>query len=210
MTARDARGIAGHWDSVYGTKAVDDVSWYQPDAGPSTRHVLAAAPPTSGRAAVDVGAGTSTLVDELLDEGWRVTVLDVSAEALALTRARLGERADGVGFVVADLLAWRPDESFDVWHDRAVFHFLTDPADRQSYVDVAARAVRPGGAVVLSTFGPEGPEQCSGLPTARYDAAALAEVFAGPFELESSGTEVHHTPWGATQQFTRVTLRRLR
>jgi SAM-dependent methyltransferase len=210
MSARDARGIAGHWDAVYGSKAVDDVSWYQPDAGSSTRHVLAAAPTSASRVAVDVGAGTSTLVDELLDEGWRVTVLDVSAEALAVTRARLGERADAVRFVVADLLAWQPDEGFDVWHDRAVFHFLTDPADRAAYVDAAARAVRPGGAVVLSTFGPEGPEQCSGLPTARYDAAVLGEVFAGAFEVESSGTEVHHTPWGAAQQFTRVTLRRLR
>lgn len=204
-----ARHTAQHWDAVYGQKAVDDVSWFRPDAGSSTRRVLAAAPPSATRVAVDVGAGTSTLVDELLDEGWRVTVLDVSGEALAVTRARLGERADAVRFVVADLLGWQPDERVDVWHDRAVLHFLTDPDDRRRYADVAARAVRPGGAVVLSAFGPEGPEQCSGLPTVRYDAAALAEVFADGFALESSGTEVHRTPWGAAQQFTLVTLRRL-
>ena len=176
----------------------------------STRRVLAAAPPSAARVAVDVGAGTSTLVDELLDEGWRVTVLDVSGEALAVTRARLGERADAVRFVVADLLTWQPDEGVDVWHDRAVLHFLTDLGDRRRYAEVAARAVRPGGAAVLSTFGPEGPEQCSGLPTVRYDAAGLAEAFADAFELESADTEVHRTPWGSPQQFTLVTLRRLR
>lgn len=202
--------LARHWNDVYSDKAVDETSWYQPRAEASMRLLteavtLATAGPGS---AVDVGAGTSTLADELLAAGWSpVTVLDVSATALEQTRARLGADAD-VRFVVADILEWQPDDTFDAWHDRAVFHFLTQPEDQARYVDSAARAVRPGGLLVIGTFGPGGPEQCSGLPVARHDVTSLEALFDSHFELLTSEVEVHLTPWGAEQQFTWASLRR--
>lgn len=195
---------AEHWDEVHATKDAAAVSWFQPTPDTSVRLVSAAAP--AGSHVVDVGAGRSTLVDLLVGAGYRVTVLDVSAEAVAAVRARLGERT-GVDYVVTDLLEWSPSP-VDVWHDRAVFHFLTDPADQRGYVELAASAVTTGGAVVLATFAPDGPEQCSGLPTARHDAGSLATMFAPRFELEHTEREEHVTPWGAVQPFTWVVLRR--
>ena len=202
--------IARHWDDVYSEKAVDETSWYQPRAEPSMR-LLTNAVTSAGAgpgSVVDVGAGTSTLADELLAAGWSpVTVLDVSAAALEQTRARLGDGAD-VRFVASDILEWQPDDTFDAWHDRAVFHFLTRPEDQARYVATAARAVRPGGLLVIGTFGPGGPEQCSGLPVARHDVTSLGATFDSHFELVTSEVEVHLTPWGAEQQFTWATLQR--
>lgn len=200
-----AEDTAEHWDTVYTDKASTDTSWYQPRAETSLR-LLAVAVPGS---VVDVGAGTSTLADDLLAAGWApVTVLDVSAAALEQTRRRLAPDAD-VRFVVTDLLQWRPDAgSFDAWHDRAVFHFLTRPEHQAQYVATAARAVRSGGVLVIGTFGPNGPEQCSGLSVARHDVASIAAHFAPHFEVVADEEESHHTPWGAEQRFTWVTLRR--
>ncbi|HYF71282.1 MAG TPA: class I SAM-dependent methyltransferase [Nocardioides sp.] len=202
--------IARHWEGVYSAKASEETSWHQPRAETSMRLLTEAVTSTGAGpgSVVDVGAGTSTLVDELLDAGWSpVTVLDVSAAALEQTRARLSPAAD-VRFVVTDLLDWRPVDLVDAWHDRAVFHFLTSPDDQARYVATAARAVRPGGVLVIGTFGPDGPEQCSGLPVARHDVASLRARFAPAFEVLDSGTEEHHTPWDAVQQFTWATLRR--
>ena len=202
MTARTARE---HWDGVYGSKDTREVSWFQPSAAVSAR--LVRRQPGS---VVDVGAGASVLVDELLAAGRSdLTLLDVSGAALAETRRRLGPRADEVAFVVGDVLDWDPGRTFDCWHDRAVFHFLTDPARQQRYVATAARAVRPGGVVVLGTFGPDGPTSCSGLPTARWAAEDLAGAFGDPFSLEHAETEAHYTPWGSEQQFTWVVLRHM-
>ncbi|MBI2242547.1 MAG: class I SAM-dependent methyltransferase [Nocardioides sp.] len=209
MTADRSR----HWDAVYTSKADVETSWYRPRARTSVR-LLAQAVAATGAvpgAVVDVGAGTSTLVEELLDDGWSpVTALDVSEAALERTRARVAERADraDVRFVVSDVLEWRPAGGFDAWHDRAVFHFLTEPGQQARYVATAARAVRTNGVLVIGTFGPDGPEQCSGLPVARHDVAAIQELFAPDFELLSGETEVHRTPWGAEQQFTWASLRR--
>lgn len=198
---------AEHWDAVYGSKPVPSLSWYQERAATSLR-LLEMACPARG-AVVDVGAGASYLVDALLDAGWPdVTVLDVSHEALDLVRSRLAGRADDVAFVVVDLLQWRPDRAYDVWHDRAVFHFLTTPEARAQYVQVAASALSPGGALVLGVFAQDGPEQCSGLPTARYDATALAQELAPVFVLEHQEREEHVTPWGAVQPFTWGLFRR--
>ena len=148
------------------------------------------------------------MVDELVAAGWSpVTVLDVSAAALEQARARLGDSAD-VRFVVTDILEWRPADTFDAWHDRAVFHFLTQPEHQARYVTTAAQAVRTGGVLVIGTFGPGGPEQCSGLPVARHDAASLGTIFESDFDLLASDVEVHRTPWGADQQFTWAILRR--
>jgi SAM-dependent methyltransferase len=156
-----------------------------------------------------VGAGTSRLAETLLDAGWSdVTVLDISAEALSHLRTRLGERADRVAFVVADVLEWEPERRFDVWHDRAVFHFLTDEDGVGRYVATAVRAVRLGGTLVIGTFAEDGPTHCSGLPTSRYDADGLAAVFAPHFSPVHAEREEHSTPSGHIQPFTWRVLRR--
>ncbi|MFP5486729.1 MAG: methyltransferase domain-containing protein [Acidimicrobiia bacterium] len=157
-----------------------------------------------------VGGGASRLVDHLLALGFTdVIVADLAANALAASRARLGDAAAGVTWLVADARTLRLDRSVTVWHDRAVFHFLTDPTDRATYVESARAAVPVGGHVVIATFGPDGPETCSGLPTCRYDATGLAAEFGDGFELVESCEEVHVTPSGATQQFVDVVLRRV-
>lgn len=195
---------AAHWDAVYSSKAADEVSWFQREPEVSLRLLQAALDGRPGRV-VDVGAGASVLGDRLVATGWQVTLLDVSAEALAGARARLG---DGATYVVADVLDWDPTEPVDAWHDRAVFHFLTDAADRSRYTALATRAVRTGGVVVLGAFAEDGPEQCSGLPTTRWSAAGLAAAFGAGWSLERSEREEHTTPWGAVQPFTWVVLRR--
>lgn len=199
-------GAGGHWDDVYRTRAVDQVSWHQHTPATSLR--LIGPRPGPDSRAVDVGGGTSTLVDVLLRDGWTVTVLDVSAEALGITGRRLGARAAEVSFVVSDVLAWEPEQTYDVWHDRAVLHFLTEAADRARYVELAVDTVSKGGAVVIGGFAPDGPSHCSGLPTVRRSAEQLAGEFAPCFTLEHAETESHHTPGGAVQQFTWVRLRR--
>ena len=194
--------VAAHWDSVYRSKAVDELSWFQ--GRPETSLRLIGRPGSAHRPGpvVDIGAGTSILVDVLLDEGWpRVTVLDVSEEALEITRTRLGADASRVDYVVSDVLDWRPSGTFVLWHDRAVLHFLTDPDDREDYVATAAAAVVPGGRLVIGGFAPGGPTQCSGLPTARRSADQLAEEFGAHFRLVHAEGEDHHTPTGAEQLF---------
>jgi SAM-dependent methyltransferase len=194
------------------------VSWFQRKPTTSLRLLTSVAPPSS--TVIDIGAGASTLADSLLKAGWSdVTVLDVSATALALVRDRfgvmvrdqpsdqLGEGQGAASFVVADVLSWKPERTYDAWHDRAVFHFLVRPEQREQYVATAASAIRPGGFLVLGTFAADGPTQCSGLPTSRYDAEALAEVFAAAFTLEHSEREEHVTPGGAVQPFTWAVLR---
>ena len=149
------------------------------------------------------------MVDELLAAGrTELTVLDISEVALQLARRRLAHRADQVSFEVADITAWQPPRSYDVWHDRAVFHFLTDPAEQTAYVALATNAISPGGALVLGTFAEDGPTQCSGLPTARYNAEDLAARFSVGFDLEQQTHETHQTPAGTAQSFTWVKLRR--
>jgi SAM-dependent methyltransferase len=199
---RQSRFSEHHWDAVYRSKDPDNVSWYQEVPATSVRLITALAATGS---VLDVGAGPSTLADELVERGFIVTVLDVAPSAIAAVRQRLGDRAT---YLVTDLLDWAPLETYDIWHDRAVFHFLTDPATQAAYVGLAAAAVRPGGAVVLATFAPDGPAACSGLPTARHDVESLAALFADHFTLASSERVEHTTPWGMIQPFTWVTLRR--
>jgi SAM-dependent methyltransferase len=202
-----------HWSDVYRTKDADHVSWFQAHPTVSLRLLTGVVPrPVS---VIDVGAGASLLIDALLDAGFSdVTVLDVSELALTLVhqrlavRPRLADRQERVSFIVADLLNWTPLHQWDAWHDRAVFHFLTDERDRAKYVDLATRAVAPGGTVVIGAFALDGPERCSGLETARYDAEGLAEQFSGAFVLERSEQEVHRTPGGVEQSFAWVALRR--
>jgi len=190
-----------HWEGVYATRAADQVSWYQPR--PRTSLALVARTGLGpGASIVDVGGGASLLVDALLEAGYtRIAVLDVADAALGRARARLGQRASRVEWVAADVTAWRPGRRFDVWHDRALFHFLVSERDRGAYRDVLGSAVRSGGQVIIGTFAPDGPEACSGLPVVRYDAAALgAELGPGYRLLETLG-EDHVTPAGKVQRF---------
>lgn len=198
---------AAHWDSVYATKGSDAVSWYQAEPGMSLRLLRDEAWPAES--VIDVGAGASALVDSLLEVGVTdVTVLDLSGEALVHVRQRLTTHLESVTFATADLLAWTPPRTYRVWHDRAVFHFLVEEADRRRYAGVMSEAVMPGGVAVLGTFALDGPTYCSGLSTARYDAASLSEIFAADFVLVRSEREEHITPTGSLQPFTWVVLRR--
>jgi SAM-dependent methyltransferase len=184
------------------------VSWYERDPATSLRLIEQVAAPRSW-GVIDIGAGTSLLVDRLLARGFHdLTVLDISDHALSQVRARLGGRALGVTFLRQDLLTWTPDRQYDIWHDRAVFHFLTEPTDRDRYVELAASAVRSGGSLVLATFATDGPVQCSKLDVCRYSAEDLADTFSASFVVAHHEREEHVTPRGIVQPFTWVVLTR--
>lgn len=191
-----------HWETIYGSKAPEAVSWYRPHLEISLDLIDRCA---AGRSAsiIDVGAGESTLVDDLITRGYEnLTVLDVSSTAIETTKKRLGPAGERVHWVLGDITQVSlPPQSFDVWHDRAVFHFLIDPVKRQEYVRTVLNAVRPGGHVIVSTFGPDGPTKCSGLDVMRYDAEALHGQFGKQFRIAESSKELHRTPWGTEQQF---------
>lgn len=194
---------AEHWEQVYRTKGPDQVSWFQAEARLS-RQLIVSAVADPMAPIIDIGAGASTLVDGLLDAGYRdLTVVDFSPAALELARTRLGRLASAVQWITADALdVSLSQHAFDVWHDRAVFHFLTAPADRARYVMQVRHAVRPGGIVIVATFAEDGPCRCSGLDVARYAPAALHAEFGSEFALVESHRELHTTPSGATQAFT--------
>ena len=191
-----------HWEAIYRSKAPTEVSWYQPEARLSLDLIRRVAPQVD-TSLLDVGGGASTLVDGLLSAGYRdVSVLDLAPAALTRAQERLGERAAHVRWIVADVLdAPLPAASCAVWHDRAVFHFLTDPRDRARYVAQAQRIVRPGGHIIVASFGPEGPPRCSGLEVVRYSPEGLHTEFGAAFHLLDSTKEDHRTPGGAVQAF---------
>lgn len=191
-----------HWDAIYGQKAPDEVSWYASHLETSLALIQRTAVPQSA-AIIDVGGGESTLVDDLLVRGYRnISVLDISATAIGVSRTRLGKDAGNVHWITGDITTFelQPDK-YDVWHDRAVFHFLTAPGDRATYVRQAIKAVRAGGHIIVGTFGPEGPRKCSGLDVVRYDAESLHGEFGRRFRLVDSSRELHETPFGTVQQF---------
>ena len=198
MTALERQS---HWQNVYQTKGERDVSWFQevPAISLNLIHATGVGPEAP---IIDIGGGASRLVDALVTEGFRsLSVLDVSEKALATSRERLGPRAKNVAWIVADVTAWRPDKSYDVWHDRAAFHFLTEPADRAAYAESVRDAVRSGGHVIIGTFAPDGPERCSGLPVIRHDAASIGNVLGPSFKLIESRRHDHQTPGGSIQRF---------
>lgn len=198
-----------HWQNVYTTKGEKEVSWFQERPEISLEFIAATgAGPDS--AIIDIGGGASRLVDALLDDGYRkLTVLDLSAAALAASRERLGPRGEMVTWVTADVTTWRPSERYDVWHDRAAFHFLTDENDRLAYVSCLETALREGGQAIIGTFALNGPERCSGLPVMRYDSGSLAATLGPKFRLLGNRVDEHRTPWGASQifQFSRFSFR---
>ena len=193
----------GHWENVYRTKRTDEVSWFQKTPSLSLdfirRIALDKATPL-----VDIGGGASNLVDNLIAEGYsNLTVLDLSSAALAEAQRRLADQAGRVQWLEADVLkATLPERRFGFWHDRAVFHFLTDPRDRAAYVGQVRRALRPGGYVLVATFAEDGPSKCSGLPVERYSAESLHREFDGGFQLVETTREQHVTPAGIQQSFT--------
>ena len=191
-----------HWEKVYTTKDPEAVSWYRAHLETSLALIERAAHSRSA-SVIDIGAGESTLVDDLLATGYEnITVLDVSQTAVDVTKKRLGLLAKKIDWIIGDITQVQLEPfAYDVWHDRAVFHFLTSAAKRSAYVGKVMKAVKPGGHVIVSTFGPEGPTKCSGLEVMRYDAESLHEEFGQRFRLVESSKELHHTPFGTTQQF---------
>jgi len=190
-----------HWRGVYSSKPPTAVSWYQEVPDRSLR-LIKAAGLSFDDAIIDIGGGASTLVDHLLEAGYGdLTVLDLTETALDHSRERLGERASSVNWVVSDIVHFKPQRLYRLWHDRAVLHFLTDATDRERYVDVLREALAPGGHAVIATFGPAGPLKCSGLEIRRYDVRMLEELLGAEFELQSHELANHRTPMGATQQF---------
>jgi 2-polyprenyl-3-methyl-5-hydroxy-6-metoxy-1,4-benzoquinol methylase len=191
-----------HWEKVYTTKAPEAVSWYRAHLDTSLA-LIERAMPVRSASIIDVGGGESTLVDDLLLRGYKsITVVDVSQTAIDLTKKRLEATAEQVRWLVGDITEIELEpHTYDVWHDRAVFHFLTAPDKRIAYVRQVARSVKPGGHVIVSTFGPEGPTKCSGLDVLRYDAESLHREFGTRFRLIENSKESHHTPFGTTQQF---------
>lgn len=196
-----------HWDKAYTEKSETQVSWFQ-DVPARSLTMIAAASPTGS--VIDVGGGASRLVNALLDAGHAdLTVLDISQAALDRARSRLGPRAALVSWFCADITRWEPERTWDVWHDRAVFHFLTERPAQDTYIAALTAATRPGAAVILSTFAPDGPERCSGLAVQRYDAASLAQRLGADFTLCDQAAEHHVTPWGSIQSFTYAAFRRV-
>lgn len=191
-----------HWENVYETKSAHEVSWYRPRLDVSLQ-LIDSVLTDPGSAIIDIGGGESTLVDDLIRSGRSdVTVLDISQAALDATKARLGTSADSVSWISADITT--VDLGFgryDLWHDRAVFHFLTRPEDRDAYIQRVRQAVKPQGYIVVATFGPDGPLKCSGLDIVRYDSNSLVVAFGDGFDLLDTTTEIHKTPWDSEQEF---------
>jgi SAM-dependent methyltransferase len=197
-----------HWEGVYRTKGEREVSWFQETPSVSLE-LIRSAGATLNSSIVDIGGGASRLVDALVDGGYEaLTVLDLSESALAAAKARLGASAAQVTWIVADVVGWRPHQRYDIWHDRAAFHFLTDAADRAAYAACLREALRPGGHAIIATFALDGPERCSGLPVVRYDATSLGEVLSDAFCLVETRRHDHRTPMGSTQRFQFSLFRR--
>jgi trans-aconitate methyltransferase len=181
-----------HWENVYTAKGENEVSWFQ-EIATSSLELMAIIGATPSTAVIDIGGGASRLVDSLIEMGFRdVTVLDLSKAALAAARARLGTRADKVEWIAFDITTWEPRRLYDVWHDRAAFHFLTEERDRRTYVARLTRALKPEGSAIIATFAPDGPERCSGLPVMRYDAESLGRELGGAFELVETRRREHN------------------
>lgn len=204
----EPNGRRTHWETVYASKAENEVSWFQDNPSPSLEAIaLTGATPAS--AIIDIGGGASRLVDQLLAQGFvDVTVLDLSAAALEAARARLGTQATKARWIVADVTDWQPPAAYDIWHDRAAFHFLTDANDRAAYVACLKRALKPGGHAIIATFAADGPERCSGLPVVRYDSESLGRALGPAFRLVHAGRDEHATPWGSRQAFQFSVFRR--
>lgn len=205
-------GRQAHWENVYTTKGENEVSWFQQSPAPSLA-LIAQAGATHASAIIDIGGGASRLVDHLVEQGFEdVTVLDLSGAALAAAKSRLesqlGARADRVSWIVADATSFEPAKPYDIWHDRAAFHFLTDASDRAAYIARLKHGLKIGGHAIIATFALDGPEKCSGLPVARYDGASLGQTLGAAFKLVRTQRHEHATPWDSRQIFQFSVFRR--
>ncbi|WP_323035195.1 class I SAM-dependent methyltransferase [Pararhodobacter sp.] len=197
-----------HWNAVYGARTESALTWFEESPAVS-REMMVQAGITPGARVLDAGGGASRLVDTLLDDGFTdLTVLDLSAEALKVSQDRLGARAKAVQWIAADITDWQPEGPYDLWHDRAVFHFLTEAADRAAYIRTLTQALRPGGVAIIGTFALDGPEKCSNLPVIRYCADGLAQELGAGFARITCRAHTHQTPMQRTQSFTFCTFRR--
>ena len=197
-----------HWEDVYTAKSETAVSWYQPHSVRSLELIEQAAP-DRGAAVIDVGGGASTLIDDLIGRGFSdLTVLDIAPSALERSKARLGKDAAKVVWIASDITRWTPTRTWDVWHDRAVFHFLTEKAQQDAYIAALTAATRPGATAIVATFALDGPENCSRLAVQRYSPETLACRLGPAFALTGQARETHRTPWGSEQRFSYAALRR--
>jgi SAM-dependent methyltransferase len=210
MTLSDLR--TEHWQTVYAIKDEQDVSWFQKSPDVSLELIGRALPMAMARAfVIDIGGGASRLADALLDTGgYHVSVLDLSSAALETARHRIGPRAEEIDWIVADITEWRPPRRYDVWHDRAALHFLTEAADQVAYASALSEALESGGVAIIGTFAPDGPERCSGLQVMRHDEKSLGELLGDGFSLEDSRRHEHVTPWGSVQKFQFSSFRKAR
>ena len=198
-----------HWNEVYSKKTEAELSWHQDDPSVAL-DLMKKARLTSTSTVIYIGAGTSRLIERLLDLGLSdLSALDLSESALAAARVRLGEREMSVKWIVEDITRWEPTQTYDIWHDRAVFHFLVNPKDRIAYIQRLSRSVAPGGHAIIATFAIDGPAKCSGLPVARYSPTTLAETIGADFSLLTHQFYLHHTPWGNQQSFQYSLFRRV-
>jgi SAM-dependent methyltransferase len=205
-SATSSAALAQRWDATYRERGIDGVSWFQATPVRSLQLIDLLGISPDG-AVIDVGGGASTLVDRLVKRGFvDISILDISQAALEAAQRRVGTDAP-VCWLRDDLLAWRPERRFDLWHDRAVFHFLVEPRDRDRYLTTLRSALTPGGAIIIATFAPDGPDHCSGLPVARYSGDDLAKRLGSSFHVIDSGREEHTTPTGGRQPFTWVAAR---
>jgi SAM-dependent methyltransferase len=190
-----------HWEGVYTKKGENEVSWFQESPAPSLE-LIAQAGATPASAIIDIGGGASRLVDNLVERGFEdITVLDLSEAALEAAKGRLGGPAAQVHWIVADATVWEPQKEYDIWHDRAAFHFLTEDHDRAAYVARLERSLKVGGYAIIATFAPDGPERCSGLSVVRYDPVGLGKTLGRAFQLVDTRQHIHATPWGTDQSF---------
>jgi len=197
-----------HWNQVYRERGPQKLSWFQRRPELSLA-IIASSGIEKDAGVIDVGGGTSALVDSLLDGGYQqIAVLDISGAALDQSRSRLGVRADAVEWYEADVTTFEPPHRFGLWHDRAVFHFLTEAEDRRAYVATLRRTLQPGGTVVISTFAIDGPPKCSGLEVVRYDADSMCAELGAEFQLQEVQREIHLTPWQTEQRFIYFRLKR--
>jgi 2-polyprenyl-3-methyl-5-hydroxy-6-metoxy-1,4-benzoquinol methylase len=203
-------GRKAHWENVYTSKGEKEVSWFQENPAPSLE-LIALAGLSADAAIIDIGGGASRLVDSLAAQKFeRLTVLDLSKAALDAASKRLGDKGADIEWVVADVTTWEPSQTYDLWHDRAAFHFLTDQADQSAYVERLKKAIKSGGYVIIGTFALDGPERCSGLPIVQYDAASLSAILGPDFQLIDARRHDHATPWNAVQRFQFSMFRRRR
>jgi SAM-dependent methyltransferase len=206
MTDMDGKA---HWEGVYSSKGEQEVSWFQETPEPSIE-LIGLAGAKHDAAIIDIGGGASRLVDALLAQGFEnLTVLDLSEAALDKARSRLGSGARSARWIAADVTSWKPDAEYDVWHDRAAFHFLTEPDQQRAYLDRVKQALRPGGHAIIGTFALDGPEKCSGLPVARWSPETMVALLGPDFDLVDARRHEHVTPWQSVQNFQFSTFRRV-